>query len=111
MEWDSKLEEIESRRREKSKAAAPGRKAARPAPKTGEPSPPPASGRRRQKSREIPEAVARLGKTSDKIRALALEGWNVGDIYPALGISYQHAYSVFNRPVKDYAPPKRKRSR
>lgn len=116
MEWDSKLEEIENRRREKSKATAPKRKAARPAskaadaaPKADGPSPPPGSGR--QKTREMPEAVAGLGKTSDKIRALALEGWSVGDIYPALGISYQHAYSVFNRPVKDYAPPKRKRSR
>ena len=59
----------------------------------------------------MPEAVAGLGKTSDKIRALALEGWSVGDIYPALGITYQHAYSVFNRLVKDYEPPKRKRSR
>ena len=115
MEWDSKLEEIEGRRREKSKAGAPkptaaksASRAARPAPKAAEPAPRPASGRYRQEAREIPEAVAQLGRTSDRIRALALEGWSVGDIYPALGISYQHAYSVFNRPVKDYEPPKRK---
>ena len=130
MQWDAKLEEIENRRREASKPAAPSPKKDMsgstpkvpdskpvvsdstpkvPDPKPAEPAPK-APGRHKE-GREIPADVAQLGKASDKVRALAMAGWSVGDIYPALGITYQHAYSIFHRPMKGYEPPKKKTPR
>ena len=107
MQWDSKLEEIERRRSEASKSSAPRskkktqRKRAASQPKA------PAQ-ESTAAEREIPADVATLDTKSDKVRALAKLGWSVGDIYPVLGISYQHAYSAFHRRTKDYTPPKKK---
>ena len=106
MQWDSKLEEIENRRSEASKSSAPRskkkaqRRRADPQPK--------APAQETAAAREIPADVTGLGTKSDKVRALAKLGWSVSDIYPVLGISYQHAYSAFHRRTRDYAPPRRK---
>ena len=94
MEWDSKLEEIEQRRSRDSKSSAP---------KAGSKAPASAAA-----TREVPADVAALDTKSDKVRALAKLGWSVSDIYPVLGISYQHAYSAFHRRTRDYTPPKKK---
>ena len=98
MQWDSKLEEIENRRSKDSKSSAPGPK------ETVRETP-------AETARGIPADVAALDTKSDRVRALAKLGWSVSDIYPVLGISYQHAYSAFHRRTKDYEPPKRKKSR
>ena len=98
MAWDSKLEEIEQRRSKDSKSSAPkaGNKAGNKAPASA------------AAPREVPAEVAALDTKSDKVRALAKLGWSVSDIYPVLGISYQHAYSAFHRRTRDYTPPKKK---
>ena len=107
MEWDSKLEEIEHRRSKESKSSAP-----KAGSKTGTKAPASAAATQEAPAgaattREVPADVAALATKSDKVRALAMLGWSVSDIYPVLGISYQHAYSAFHRRTRDYTPPKK----
>lgn len=113
MEWDSKLEEIERRRSKESKSSAP-KAGSKTGNKAGTGTKAPASAAATQEApagaaatREIPADVAALATKSDKVRALAMLGWSVSDIYPVLGISYQHAYSAFHRRTRDYTPPKK----
>ena len=107
MQWDSKLEEIEHRRSEASKSSAP-RSKKKTQKKRAASQPKAPAQESTAAEREIPADVATLDTKSDKVRALAKLGWSVGDIYPVLGISYQHAYSAFHRRTKDYTPPKKK---
>ena len=114
MEWDSKLEEIERRRSKESKSSAP-KAGSKTGNKAGTGTKAPASAAATQEApaggaeatREVPADVAALATKSDKVRALAMLGWSVSDIYPVLGISYQHAYSAFHRRTRDYTPPKK----
>ena len=105
--WDSKLEEIEHRRSEASKSSAP-RSKKKAQKRRVDPQPEAPAQKSAAAARDIPADVEALDTKSDKVRALAKLGWSVSDIYPVLGISYQHAYSAFHRRTKDYAPPKRK---
>ena len=113
MEWDSKLEEIERRRSKESKSSAP-KAGSKTGTKAGTGTKAPAGAAATQEApagaeatREVPADVAALATKSDKVRALAMLGWSVSDIYPVLGISYQHAYSAFHRRTRDYTPPKK----
>ena len=107
MQWDSKLEEIEHRRSEAAKSSAP-RSKKKAQKRRADPRPAAPAQKNAAAARVVPADVAALDTKSDKVRALAKLGWSVSDIYPVLGVSYQHAYSAFHRRTKDYAPPKRK---
>ena len=107
MQWDSKLEEIEHRRSEAAKSPAP-RSKKKTQKRRADPRPAAPAQKNAAAARVVPADVEALDTKSDKVRALAKLGWSVSDIYPVLGVSYQHAYSAFHRRTKDYAPPKRK---
>ena len=61
--------------------------------------------------RPMPPDVAALNSKSARIRALRDRGWKVGDIARTVGVSYQFAHNVCNRPLKRLIKEQREAAR
>lgn len=59
----------------------------------------------------LPSDVAALNSKSARIRALRDRRWKVGDIARTVGVSYQFAHNVCNRPLKRLIKEQREAAR